>query len=408
MKLLLIALSFPPINNAQSIRWKYLVENLVKQGVNIEIIAPYVNSNIQLDLDIKQSTTIKRINPGKIVSLFFQKKDIVMREKKLFSLTKLLTYCAENLLLGELFWEWPFKVKNILSNEDLLQRYTAIIISVEPHIATALPALFTKHKNIVLDIGDPPVSNYFLKYPIFQRFHNFIFNLVIKKTKGVVYTSWNLKLCLEKKYKNLKEKKHTVIHQGYSNISIENSINIRKKKINLFYPGSFHKSIRNPKLLIDILSKKDNINFFFAGPSNPDLISLFRKKLTNRFFYIGNIPHSKVKSLYPKFDVLLYFGNKTACQLSGKFFEFIPTNAIILQIYQNVLDETLVFSKNTYTIIPVFYEKLCLNQAIKFIESLLSQPFSSNKIVKYRKLFFKEFSWYNLASKYLEFLETLK
>lgn len=415
MKVLIIALSFAPINNAQSIRWKYLSENLLKQGANINVVAPLIETSIQLNLS--NSIPIKRCNPGAIIYSFFKKKNEIKSNRKKLFFSKLLLYFAENAMLGELFWEWPIRVTKYIQDNIKIKSYDAVIISVEPHIATALPALFLNHDRIILDIGDPPVSNYFSKHRIFQFLHDKIFKYVIKKAKGIVYTCWGAKICLENKYQELKNKPSIVIYQGYERSNVEKNLftfenENEYQKIKLFYPGSFPKRIRDPKLLIDILSEHQNIDFFLAGPVDAKLLSYFEEKLSSRFHYIGNITHSNIKSMYEKFDAILYFGNKTNCQLSGKFFEFLPTQTVIVQIYQNPKDETIRLSNNIYNFIHMFYDRFCLSQGFKVLLDIITKRktlrLTNQEILKdYRTLFFQEYDWYNLSNKYLKFIENL-
>jgi len=131
-------------------------------------------------------------------------------------------------------------------------------------------------------------------------------------------------------------------------------------------------------------------------------LNLFKDKLGNRFTYLGNLSHDRILKILKEFEVLLYLGNKNVEQLSGKFFEFLGTNSIILQIYQNFKDETLKLTNNITGFISCYYDEFCLNLAI--MRLINYSNFINRQSLWVRRKYFENFNWNNLARKYLEFL----
>ena len=401
MKILLIAFSFPPINNAQSIRWKYLGENLLKMGIKLDVISPKLNFEPCNKLSVDKKINVKRVYPGITLSFLLKKKGKIKR-KFTFHLSRFMLSFYEFLMLGEAYIEWSFHLSKFIRKEVDIESYDFLIFSAEPHIATIIPILFLNHPRVILDIGDPPIANYYLGFKAFQKLHESVFNLICRKIRGVVYTSWNSKLFLEKIINNLSQKPFRVIHQGFVDIDINKDQEIKVSRLKIFYPGSFLENIRNPELLVRVLSRYENIEFFYAGPENPVFLNLFKDKLGNRFTYLGNLSHDRILKILKEFEVLLYLGNKNVEQLSGKFFEFLGTNSIILQIYQNFKDETLKLTNNITGFISCYYDEFCLNLAI--MRLINYSNFMNRQSLWVRRKYFENFNWNNLARKYLEFL----
>jgi glycosyltransferase involved in cell wall biosynthesis len=393
MKILLVAFSYPPIINAQSIRWSYFTNIWQKFGIKMDIISPFY-------ISIKGRIN-SEIFPFR---MFLKRRGELFKEKKL--LTKLLKQFAikrilniiEFFLLGEIFWDWNLYLKKVLCEIDL-STYQAIIISSEPHVSTCLPAIWIKHNNIILDIGDPPISNYFLGIPIFQRFHDSLFIRALRNSAKVVTTSLNTKFHLIEKF-DVSEKKVKVIYQGFPAVLLKQCNKdtiILRTPIKLGYAGNFIRGIREPKELIKGLKPfKEKIKLFYIGKED-EWTKQFSKSLGNSFIFLGRKTHSETLEFLQTMDVLVYLGNKNDYQTPGKFFEYLGLTKPILLIYQNQKDESLKISKAFN--IPAF---ISYNS-----HHLISK--SIYKLVNSRKLIMKpnyidKFSWETQSLKYINFI----
>ena len=395
MNILLVTFSYPPINNAQAIRWKNLVSFWREFGCNVKIVAPEVCKNQEGVIPCYSGiTTSKFLSP-----------DASKKKKKSFY--RWLLYFYEVLAFGDAYLEWAIRLYRCLRKIDM-NKFDVVIFSMEPHISSVLPLLRISCSNLVIDIGDPPYSCYFSKLKVYDGIYRKILNKIFLKTSGVVYTGYSPKFCLEKKFHVLRQKMSTVIYQGYPVLlpSKFAKYSFNTRKIKLFFAGNFIEVIREPILLSRILKEfKDDIDFIHVG--NDYWFSLFRKQLGDSYIYLGKLPHEKVINLYKKIDVLLYLGNSTSCQLSGKYFEYLGTKKPILHVYQNFQDDTL----KIFSIMPFgfssFYEELCLRLTFKRLIS----SFKTGRLPSCCRAGFDDivsvFSWRSLAKSYLSFLEEL-
>ena len=171
----------------------------------------------------------------------------------------------------------------------------------------------------------------------------------------------------------------------------------------LFYAGNFIKHLREPCLLVDVLSEfKEEILFIHAG--NANWKEYMEEYLGKSYLYLGKLLHSQVLSFYESADVLLYFGNSTCCQLSGKYFEYIGLQKPILHIYQEFCDDTISLFSTMPGGISVYYDKLVLKTAIRKLLDLFYSRKLDAFVKRYPLDVIEMFSWKALAGKYLNFL----
>lgn len=396
MNILLVTYSYPPINNAQAIRWGYLVESFINYGHQVTVLVPNICRN--------ESFYVKKCESGITVRLLARGRSKNLKDKKSL---RFLLHLYENLVLGDAYAEWAFRLLFCLRKVKL-KLFDVVIFSSEPHIANLIPVIFVDHPNIVVDIGDPPVAGYFSGIKFFQRFQEQVFSRVLKKTKGVVYTGFSAKRCLEDQFPFLREKKSVVIHQGYLE-DIEDYSNLKvisDKRLKLLYAGHFLKDIRDPNLLVKVLDKfRNDVLFVYAGSTYWS--QFFERRLKHNYFYLGSLSNKEVISYYRKMDVLLYLGNSNSCQQSGKYFEYLGAGKPILHIFQNFNDDTIP----VFTLSPVglssYYEELSLTTTIS---RMLEYYRSGNLLDLAKRLaneFVRGFSWNELAKKYLLFLEDI-
>jgi len=61
-RLLLIAYSYPPLEDAQSLRWYYLSQELAKQGYHIDVLT--IDHPAEMDYEMEPNINIHRVYPG--------------------------------------------------------------------------------------------------------------------------------------------------------------------------------------------------------------------------------------------------------------------------------------------------------------------------------------------------------
>ena len=81
MKILLIACSFPPLIDAESFGWYYLVNALAELGTKIDVITVKHPLQNKTSLDLHKNVEVFRIYPGPIE--FFALRAEIPQEKLL-------------------------------------------------------------------------------------------------------------------------------------------------------------------------------------------------------------------------------------------------------------------------------------------------------------------------------------
>jgi len=395
MNILLVTLSYPPLNNAQSIRWGYLTHYFRKLGCSVSIVAPDICSHEEGVIPCSSGITISKLLSHS------------SREKRNNFLLKGLLYLYETVSLGDAYIEWAFRLKRCLNKLDL-RRFDVIVFSVELSISTILPILSLRHPVIVLDIADPPIPGRFSGFSFYKPIYDRVFVRILSRVAGVVYTGYSPKYCLEEKFQVLKEKRNLVLYQGFPTLYMHNSAKekLDNDKLKIFYAGNFIKDIRDPVLFANVLSNfRKEILFVHAG--NDIWKSLFEDKLQESFIYLGKLSHEETIKWYRSMDILLYLGNTTSCQQSGKYFEYLGFKKPVLHIYQNFRDDTVSLFSAMPAGISVFYDKLSLDLAMKRLLSTFKANVLNLHVSKYPEDLLMNFSWEYLSRKYISFLEDL-
>ena len=398
MKLLIVSLSYPPLNNPQSIRWKNLSELLAKQGINLDIISlklPFTNTKVK-----ENKISIRRLYSP--ITSFLLKNFLLSGDKvKKSHLKKWLLRFYEFFSLGDAYIDWGIRVSYELKR--LSPYYDRIILSCEPHVATFLPVFFIDSDKIILDLADPPISNYFLNISFFpfKQLHEAIFRLALRKANKVVFTGYGVKEFYEKKFPFLKGKSF-VVTQGFPKDFYNYSLSISNfNSPPVFsFVGNFIKNIREPITLVKVLSKF-NVKFAYVGKEDA-WSDYCRKILKSKFIFLGRMPHEKALKAQLKSDVLVYLGNKVPYQQSGKIYEYIGSNKPILAIVQNETDDAIKLIEQ------IKCGLVCRNNETEIfvsIKKILLKLREKKDIIRKHNRLKLNYCWDALAEKYKSIIE---
>ena len=398
MKILVVSLSYPPLNNPQSIRWRALSKLLAKQGIDLEVLSlklPFADFT-----DINSNFNIRRIYSP--ITGFLLKKFLLSGDRIKNSYLRVwLLKLYEIFSFGDAFIDWGIRTSYELAK--ISNDYHRIIFSCEPHIATLLPTFFVNNKKVILDLADPPIPNYFLGTPIFpfKQIHEIIFYLALKRAQKVIFTGYGVKEFYEDKYPFLKGKSF-VITQGFPKELYYYSLSKPQTSNNppvLSFVGNFIDNIREPTELINAVSKL-NIKFVYVGKIDR-WSNFLKRKLGSRFIFLGRKSNEEALKVQLNSDVLIYIGNKVPYQQSGKLYEYLGSNKPILAIIQNKKDDAIrliekfkcgIVCKNSEEEIFISVKKILLNKH-RFLNS--------------RKDYLKlNYCWDTLARKYKYILES--
>jgi len=357
MTILLIAYSFPPFHDAQSLRWYYLANTLAEAGLEIDVLT--VRYPIESDPMWKFHENVKvlRVYPGPLEFVHLYGKDKLkvdelgnreLRQSMRFKFVKSLYWSIRKLvgsvLPGDLRTEWfPYAVWAI-KDKVKADAYSCMITSHEPWVDSLL-GLYLKKKNPglkwVADFGDPYVAPYTPKHKLWLENH--LERSIYQSADVLLFTNEGVIDHLTKKYTFLRDKDIHEIGQGFSYAScIEASRspeNGKNKVFTLTYTGSFYRGLRDPSNLIKALSGTDFPYRFLLAGKNEAFTKDFGV-LGERFEFLGFIDHFASLNLQRESDVLVHLGNNNSVQVPGKIFEYLGALRPILSINSNPSDST--------------------------------------------------------------------
>jgi len=377
-RILLVAYSYPPLSDPQSIRWFYFSNLLAQKGYKIDVITIKLPKNLIKSNKFKLHSNIEvfRIFSGPLENIAYKLKakigtdetgNLLKRQRGQFKILKssywFLRKLMNNILIGDLRTEWfPFCLSFL--NKIDKGKYSALMTSQEPFV-DGLIGLSIKKKNPdirwIADMGDTVMSPY---YPKWKRWIDMHFEKrVMEKADKIVLTNRNILRLVSKKY-NINRDHFSVITQGFCSKVNKTLKTHKNKRFTLFFAGTFYKDFREPTDLIEALAGLDfNIRFVIAGRNE-----LFMDKfetIKDKVEFLGFIPYFESLKLQQKTDVLVNIGNKQICQTPGKFFEYLGSGKPILNIIYDEKDETAKLTRGLNVGV------VCRNSACEIRDSIL-------------------------------------
>lgn len=134
------------------------------------------------------------------------------------------------------------------------------------------------------------------------------------------------------------------------NLSLINEVTqndvIEKDCINIIYTGYLYLPDRNPKYILELLSKTkyDNINIIFIGNANVgNILNEGRKTFKGTIKQIGFMSHDNLVKIVKNADLLLNLGVSNSNAISGKIFEYMSYGKPILTVYFKEDDAALTY-----------------------------------------------------------------
>lgn len=395
-KLLLIAYSFPPSEDAHSLVWYNLINELAGRDENLSIYVLTIKypKKISNHFKFNSNITVYRCFPGIIAHLinYIKLKIRVenignerIRSTSVFRVVKKIYKAIIgiiNLLLpGDYRTEWfPFAIYFIYKNFKLSE-FDYIITAHEPWV-DSLIGLFLKIKkpNIkwVAEFGDPYVTIYTPKIKLFLE--NKLEKKIYYNADILVFNNEVVVNYLKEKYPFMKNKKIFIIEHGFSYKRLkQNKLKYlkfdykRKNKVfTLAYTGTFFKKFRNPKNLIKALEKFDKPYKFIIAGRNELFLNEF-KTLGENVEFVGVVPYHTAVEIQESADILIHLDNMQDIQVPSKFFDYIGSLNPIVNITQNLnsLTSKLIKELNCGVVVSDNYMDIlkCLNELYQLWEN---------------------------------------
>ena len=348
MNILLVAYSFPPLQEAQSFRWYHLSEAMADKGVKIDVVTIQYPSVNDREWHFNENITIDRLPPGIIESLTLRAKSSLrvdasdnkeLRTTKKFRVLKQLNKgfrrAVNSFIPGDTRTDWFLSAARYLNKKVRAKKYDFMITSHEPWVDSLL-GLYVKSRNTdlkwVADFGDPYVAPYTPRHKLLIE--NALEERIYKNADALIFTNASVIDHLTYKYPFLKDKNIMTIEQGFSH-KFCSSLERKKEKNSRFtmlYAGTFYKDFRNPTNLIKALSMLDfDYKFVMAGRSEEFLIDF--SVLGDKFKFLGFVDHFDILKVESESDLLIHLSNKSEIQIPGKVYEYFGAARPVLCIY---------------------------------------------------------------------------
>jgi len=400
LRLLLVAYAYPPLWEAQSVRWYYLSKELAKAGFQVDVLTVEYPGKKEEIPGIKVYRTFpgpfnqavfKALGNPKVFSAEVRSSRKFLFIKKLYRAIRKIT---EYMMVGDTRNEWFFiaypKALELIREKN----YDLLITSHEPMVDTLLGLTLKDRTKIkwIADLGDPISADYYPK--VWKPFLKRLERKVLAKADAITVTTEALKKKYRMSFRG--EDKILVVQQGFD-LEFFRMPKMRKKggSFVLAYTGSFYKDFREPKALVEALAKLNfNFELWLAGRLE-SFLPLF-KSIQERVKYFGVLSHPEALELQAKADVLVYLGNKLESQVPGKFYEYLGSKKPILCIIQHPEDPVAGLVRE------LRIGEVCLNEP-KEIARAISKLYEHwlrgemEEVYRYEEEKVREFSWQNQA-----------
>jgi hypothetical protein len=356
-QILIIAYSYPPLMEAQSIRWAHFSKELIKKGNKVDVLTIRLPSYYDDGLYLIRDVSVHRTYPGPIQSLFFHTKAALRVEDKSYQEKRksIVHQCLRGgydtlrrvmnfVLIPDLRTEWfvfaVFELFRLMNK----RRYDIVISSHEPgvdHLLGFLAKIFY-HFEWIGDFSDPMFTFYTpkLRRPIDRR----VQGALLKRMDRVLVTNRRLKEDFLTQYPFLSSERISVLTQGFDDgFWKESNMPVNyKKKLRLVYTGTFYRDERDPLELFKALRdlKEMDVEFIIAG-RNDEVVGDAKKfgLLGSKVIYLGYLKYEESIRAQYEGDVLVHIGNKSSNQVPGKIYEYLGARKPILAILENPNDE---------------------------------------------------------------------
>lgn len=358
MKVLLLAYEFPPVLSAQSLRWYYLANELVKEGVELDVLTPSFRDLWGFTPAFNHSLCIYRCFPGPFIALSGWLGSClsagVGSGRGSLSLGRLVhpgplssserLYRAlrrglDQVLIPDLRTEWlPFAWREA-QRLNAARHYDLVISSHEPGVDLLLGLRAQKSWGIpwIVDLADPLVAPYSPRWRV--RWDQALEGRVCHRADSVLVTTEAVGTLLADRH-GIPMDRFTLIRQGFDQYWRDDGAAPAppwpKDHLVLLFTGTLYQGFREPAPLVEALARLDGVFTLFVGDMGPFTEELSR--LGGRVLLLGKLPHAICLAWQRRADVLVNLGNRQDDQVPGKIYEYLGACRPILHIASSDTD----------------------------------------------------------------------
>ncbi len=372
--LLVVTHSYKPLLNPRAFRWSAILEEWAKDGTKIDVITSWQPGLAREE--IVNNVHILRVNDSIIEKLRtkLKKPDRNTKAENNSESHKTDSHVkkvVKNIFqtLHDVTWKnlyWPdyaalWKKTAVKSSEYLIktEQYDALITISDPFtshlVGYKLKEKYPQLKWLV-DIGDPfcfrhdtPTNNHLLYNKKNYRVEKNIF----AKAEYISVTTETTKEKYAQLFPESGEKIEVIpplMAPSESLIKKQNDNNAANK-ITLIFVGTLYKTIRNPKFLLQLFDRLQQVNLtkkielhFYGGINDCHSEFTSYEHLKDKSLFLhGLVPREKVLLAMDDASVLVNIGNDNMYQLPSKIVEYVLTGKPIINIVKLDNDSSTQF-----------------------------------------------------------------
>ena len=353
-RVLLLSYAFPPLVNAQAIRWLMLARQLVARRTTVDVLTldlpPYYQDLLD---EIPAGVRVHRVSPGPLERLAFGAKAKLGTEndwvaarrrpgavglgRRVYNLARRAANAA---LVTDVCTEWfPFAAPRALAlaREG---RFDVVVSSFEPGVNHLLGWLLKRRTGMpwLADFGDPWINQ---NTPAWRRGIDVaIERRLLANIDAASVTTEDLAAIYETQYPHLSPVH--VVPQGFDPdlfAAVEAERPSDSGALNLVYTGTLYPELRSPSAVFSALRllrrKGMNVRLTVAGRVPLSVVDETSGggELDGVVRFLGVVAHKRALALQKGADVLLHLDNRGAdLQMPGKLYEYVGARRPILVI----------------------------------------------------------------------------
>jgi glycosyltransferase involved in cell wall biosynthesis len=357
IRVLIINYFYPPVIDAHAYRWEQIARHWVAQGHQVDVISGRLHG--VTDRTFQDGVNVARV--GFVARPIMHSSAPQHRAMSLHTRLKSSVVNAFRPLYRKLYWPdawwhwWPYAVREVLRRRHL--GYD-LVVSYSPclgaHLAAAVLKRWSKSAEMtwIADYGDPfsisstmPPNN----LALYGRLNQLVERRIARQADMLVFTNESTAAAYHEAGVCPQDKLRVVPHlvdvqrlyaggrgekrSDYHNASAAHTTH-------LLYIGGFHRGIREPDLLFDIM-RRLNRNAMHEyvltiyGPANGfDLSPADCPQIR----YKGMIAREKAMELIREADVLVNVDNMNCVMSPSKIVEYIGTGRPLLNLKSGGVD----------------------------------------------------------------------
>lgn len=352
MRFLLIAYEFPPSPSPQSLRWAYLVRELIALGHQVKVLTIHLGGETPGLPHLPSTLETHRTFAGPVRGLLAYLRD--RRQAQASSVTpdassptpsssplrpprswkQSLSETAQGLAARFVFpdvrGEWFPWARRALTR--CLDEFKPDIVISSHEPATSLElGLLAKAKGFpwIADLGDPVLAPY---TPARWRDRALrVEGETCRKADHLIVTNAGAAALLAERHGHRND--ISIISQGFAPEPPAASANVLfdPVRLELLYTGSFY-HFRKPDDLVAAIAAHPAARLNIASVTVPESLLRAAESMPDQIRLLGFLPHRHILQLQRSADVLINIANDDPSQVPGKLYEYLGSGRPILHV----------------------------------------------------------------------------